>query len=160
MPVTSDIVATYRGPRRVFSRLLDMGEREAFALIVLAGACIVAFVSRWPALARQAHETGQELNALLGGALMAWFMAPLLFYAIAALSHIVARVLGGKGTWYRARLALFWSLLAASPIQLLWGLTEGFIGKGLEWQIVGALWFAVFLWFWISCLFEAERARA
>ena len=158
MSVTTDIVSTYKGPRRVLARLFAMGEREAFALIVIIGACIVAFVSRWPGLARQAHESGAELNALLGGALMGWIMAPLLFYAIAAIAHILAMIVGGKGTWYRARLAMFWALLAASPLQLLWGLVEGFIGEGLEWQIVGVVWFAVFVWFWIAGMFEAERA--
>ena len=159
MAVTTDIVRTYRGPRRVYARLAAMGEHEAFALMILISACIVAFLSRLPGLARQAHETGAELNPLLGGALMAWIMAPLLFYAIAALSHMVALVLRGQGTWYRARLALFWALLAASPLQLLWGLVEGFIGKGIEWQAVGILWFAVFIVFWALCLFEAERPQ-
>ncbi len=159
MSVTTDIVATYKGPRRVLARLFDMGEREAFALIVLAGACIVAFASRLPALARQAYETGAELNALLGGALMAWIAAPLLFYAIGAVAHVLAKIVGGKGTFYRARLALFWALLAASPLQLLWGLVEGFIGKGVEWQAVGIIWFVIFMWFWLSGMFEAERAK-
>jgi len=159
MAVTTDIAATYRGPRRVYARLASMGEQEPFALMILISACVVAFISRLPALARQAHETGAELNALLGGALMGWVMAPLLFYAIAAVTHILAKALRGQGTWYRARLALFWALLAASPLQLLFGLVEGFIGKGLEWQFVGFMWFAVFMWFWLSCLLEAERPQ-
>jgi hypothetical protein len=159
MPVTTDIVATYRGPRRVFARLLAMGHREDRALILLMSACSVAFISQWPALARQSHVTGQELDVLIGGALMAWlFVAPLLLYGLAALSHIIAKLLRGQGDWFGARLALFWSMLAASPLLLLHGLVGGFIGDSQALNIVGFLWFAIFIWFWISCLIEAERS--
>jgi hypothetical protein len=47
----------------------------------------------------------------MGSRLMALvFIAPLFFYLLAAISHGVARVLGGKGTGFGARLALFWAL--------------------------------------------------
>ena len=99
MPVTRDIVATYRGPRRVVRRLLDMGVREDRALVILVGACVVVFVAQWPRLAREAHLTDQALNPLLGGALLGWlFIAPLLFYVLALLSHGVARLARGHGT--------------------------------------------------------------
>lgn len=157
MPVTTDIVATYRGPRKVMARLLAMGQREDRALVLVMASCGVVFISGWPALARKAFETGQELNALLGGALLAWmFIAPLLFYALAALSHVVARVIGGKGSWYGARLALFWAMLASSPLILLYGLVAGFVGPGPGLQAVGLLWFVIFAWFWLSCLIQAE----
>jgi hypothetical protein len=157
MPVTRDIVATYRGPRRVVRRLLGMGVREDRALVMLIAACVVVFVAQWPRLAREAHLGGQDLNPLLGGALMAWiFIAPLLLYALAFLSHGVARLIGGRGTAYGARLALFWAFLAASPLILLHGLVAGFIGPGPGLQGVGLIWCGVFLWFWISGLREAE----
>lgn len=158
MPVTSDITATYRGPGRVMRRLLSMGQREDRALAILMSACVLVFVAQMPRLAREAHVTGQELNMLLGGTLLAWvIIAPLLLYVIAALSHVVARLFGGRGDWYGARLALFWSLLAASPLLLLHGLVAGFIGPGPALQGVGFLWLVVFGWFWISSLRQAER---
>ncbi|OED46560.1 hypothetical protein ACH42_03765 [Endozoicomonas sp. (ex Bugula neritina AB1)] len=160
MPVSSDIVATYKGPRRAFVRILAMGQREDRALMILMAGCLIAFIARWPALARQAHLTGQELNMLLGGALLAWlFIAPLALYAIAAVTHIIAKALRGQGDWYGARIALFWSLLASSPLLLLNGLIEGFIGEGAGLQMVGFVWFVVFLWFWLSGLIEAESAN-
>jgi len=161
MPVTRDIVATYRGPRRVVRRLLDMGEREDRALVMLVGACVVVFIAQWPRLAREAHLTETELNPLLGGALLAWlFIAPLLLYAVALISHGIARLIGGRGTGYGARLALFWAFLAASPLILLHGLVAGFIGPGPGLQGVGLIWCGVFLWFWISGLREAEWSSA
>ncbi len=161
MPVTTDILATYRGPGRVINRLLEMGQREDRALAILMAGCSMVFVAQMPRLAREAHLTGQELNMLLGGALLGWIIiAPLMFYIIAAVSHIVAQIFGGRGEWYGARLALFWALLAASPLLLLQGLVAGFIGPGTELNIVGGLWVAVFSWFWISGLRQAERSRA
>lgn len=161
MPVTSDITATYRGPGRVIRRLLDMGQREDRALAFLMGACVIIFFGQLPRLSREAHLTGRELDMLMGGALLAWvFLAPLMLYALAALSHLVAKVFGGQGSWYSARLALFWSLLASTPLLLLHGLVAGFIGPGIELQLVGAIWLAVFLWFWISSLRSAERPVA
>ncbi|SEL93517.1 hypothetical protein SAMN04488077_10171 [Roseovarius tolerans] len=161
MPVTRDIVATYRGPRRVVRRLLDMGEREDRALVMLVGACVVVFVAQWPRLAREAHLAERDLNPLLGGALMAWlFIAPLLLYAIALISHGIARLSGGRGTAYGARLALFWAFLAASPLILLHGLVAGFVGPGPGLQGVGLIWCGVFGWFWLSGLREAEWSSA
>ena len=158
MAVTSDITATYRGPRNVMRRLLDMGRREDRALAFLMSACVIVFVAQLPRLAREAHLTGQELDMLMGGTLLAWLMiAPLMLYALAGLSHVVAKLLGGQGTWYGARLALFWSLLSSTPLMLLHGLVAGFIGPGPALQAVGILWLGVFLWFWISSLVQAER---
>lgn len=161
MPVTTDLVATYRGPRRVVRRLLAMGPREDRALVMLIAACVVVFVAQWPRLAREAYLTGQELNPLLGASLLAWiFIAPLILYALALVSHGIARVLRGKGTAFGARIALFWAFLAASPLILLHGLVAGFVGPGVELQAVGLLWFLVFLWFWMSGLIEAEWGKA
>ncbi|NDW43366.1 YIP1 family protein [Ruegeria sp. PrR005] len=158
MPVTADIVATYRGPRRVMRRLLDMGQREDRALALVMAFCVIAFVAQMPALARRAHLEQLELDMLMGGALLgSVIILPLVLYTLALLSHWVARVLGGRGTAYAARLALFWSLLASTPLVLLNGLVAGFIGPGPALSIVGLLWMVVFLWFWLSNLYQAER---
>jgi len=156
MPVTTDIVAAYRGPRPVMRRLLAMGPHEGRALAILMAGCLVTFIGQWPRLARQAHLEGQDLNPLLGGALLGWvFIAPLAFYALAFLSHLVLRAFGGRAAPFAARMALFWAFLAASPLLLLHGLVAGFIGPGAGLMAVGAIWVAVFLWFWLSNLREA-----
>jgi len=160
MPVTTEIVATYRGPRRVVRRLLAMGPREDRVLAILIAACALVFIGQWPRLAREAYLTGQELNPLLGGSLLAWiFLAPLLLYLLALLSHWASRLLGGHGTAFGARLALFWAFLAASPLILLHGLVAGFIGPGAGLQAVGGIWLGFFGWFWIAGLREAEWSR-
>ncbi len=160
MAVTTDILACYRGPRAVMRRLLARGENEGRALAILMGGCLVTFVAQWPRLAREAYLTGAELNPLIGAALLGWlFIAPLLFHGLALAGHLVARVLGGSGSLHASRLALFWAFLAASPLLLLHGLVAGFIGPGAELTGVGALWAAVFLWFWLSNMREAGWRR-
>ncbi|MEP2532532.1 YIP1 family protein [Shimia sp.] len=161
MSVTRDMLATYRGPQKVVARLLSMGEREDRALAILMAACAVVFVAQWPRLAREAHMTGQELNALLGGALLAWmFIAPLLFYALAFLSHLLLRVIRRNQSSFGTRMALFWAMLAASPLILLHGLVAGFIGPGPGLSGVGLIWLVMFLWFWLSGLLQAGKEPA
>jgi hypothetical protein len=161
MPVTTDIVRTWRGPGAVMHDHLARGRNEPRVLAFLMGACFVMFVARWPALARQAHLEDQDLNLLMGGALMGLiFVAPLLFYGLAFAVHLVNRVSGGQGSAYEARLALFWSLLASSPLILLHGLVAGFVGPGPGLTLVGALWLAAFLWFVLASMRRVRRAEA
>lgn len=158
MSALTDIVATYRGPGGVVRRLLAMGRREDRALAILMAACAMVFVAQWPRLARQAHLTGEDLNPLLGGALLAWvIIAPLALYALALAVHAVARLFRWPGSSYGARLALFWAMFAAAPLLLLHGLVAGFIGPGPQLTLVGAVWMAVFLWFWVAGMAAAAR---
>ena len=153
MGVVTDIVATYRQPRKVMRRLLDMGRREDRALALVMASCAIVFIAQWPVLARRAHLQKEDLNLLLGAALLGWvILAPLILYGLSSLSHLIGLLLGRKGSPFAARLALFWSLLASSPLILLNGLVGGFIGKGIAQQCVGAIWLTVFAWFWLSCM--------
>lgn len=161
MPVTADITATYRGPGRVMRKLLGMGAREDRALAFLMGFCVIAFIAQLPRLARQAHLQGEDLSMLMAGALMgSVFILPLLLYALAWATHLVRRVLGRAGTSYGARLALFWSLLASTPVLLLYGLVGGFIGQGPALQLIGIVWVVIFLWFWIASLRASGEGAA
>ncbi|WP_293577488.1 YIP1 family protein [Phaeobacter sp.] len=156
MSVTQDIVATYKGPRRVIARRLAMGLQENRLLALVMAGCALTFIANMPVRAREAHLTGDDLNMLLGASLLGLiFIAPLLLYGLAQITHWLARLLRGRGDSAQARLALFWAFLAASPLMLLRGLVAGFIGPGLELTLVGGLWFILFLWFWTSGLIQA-----
>ncbi|SFR19564.1 YIP1 family protein [Poseidonocella sedimentorum] len=164
MPVAQNIVRMYRRPRAVVSRLLAQGPREDRALAYLMGGCLLTFVSLWPPMAREAYIAQDELQPRIGAALLAWlFIAPLVFYALAGLSTLAARVIGHRIGAYAGRLALFWAWLAATPLLLLHGLTAGLVGPGPALSLVGAVWLVVFLWFWVSGLRESaagvETAR-
>ncbi|MEC8195764.1 MAG: YIP1 family protein [Pseudomonadota bacterium] len=161
MSVTSDMMASYRAPRAVVARRLAMGEREDRAFAILMAACGVIFVSRWPALAREAHLQQVELNPLLGANLFAlMFVLPLLAVTLAFVSHVALRAFGRKQSSFGARFALFWAMLSTGPLYLLVGLVEGFIGQGTALTIVSALWLVSFVWIWVSGLLEAGRVAS
>lgn len=163
MPISRDIARSYVRPRAVVAEKLAAGRREDRALAYLMGACVLLFVAQWPVLARAAHlvEGGPPLDARLGGALMGWLMiAPLFFYTFAGLVHALAWIFGGKGTWFTARLGLFWTLLATAPLMLLNGLVAGFFGPGAEQMIVGALVVVGFFWIWINAIIVTEGKEA
>jgi succinate dehydrogenase/fumarate reductase cytochrome b subunit len=158
MPVTSDIVASYRTPRLVLRRHLSQGVREDRALMFLMLSCLLIFVAQLPRLSREATlDAERDLAPLAGAELFVWLIvAPLFFYGLAAVSHLIARALGGRGTWYRARLALFWSLLVTTPLWLLRGLVAAFLGPGVPLELTGLLAFCAFGVVWFVNLREAE----
>lgn len=165
MAVSSDMIRTWRQPRRVMRSLLAMGRREDRAIAYLMAACLIIFIGQLPIIARwdagfnvpQGTED-MELAGRLGYALLSWLMIwPLVMYILAALVHLVAMVLGGKGSWYSARLALFWTLLSTTPALLLYGLMNGFNGPGAGTNLVGAIWVGAFFVIGILCLIEAEK---
>ncbi len=135
MGVIGDIARAWRYPRRAMRRQLGLGKREDRALIFLVVACLLIFAAQWPRLSLAAKlDPSMPFDARIGGALLGWvFLAPLALYGIAALSRIVARLAGGQGDWYSARLALFWSLLVAAPFWVLNGVGGGAVwGGGAE----------------------------
>jgi hypothetical protein len=164
MAVTNDIVRTWRRPRVVIRELLSQGPREDRAIAYLMISCFLIFVAQWPRLSRKAAgfelpagADVPELDRLLAYEFMAWLMIwPLFLYIIAALTHLVAKAVGGKGTGYGARLALFWAMLSTAPLLLLHGLMAGFAGPGPQTNLIGGLWLVVFGWIWIQSLREAE----
>jgi hypothetical protein len=167
MAVTNDIVRTYRRPRVVIRDLLNQGRREDRAIVFLMISCFLIFVAQWPRLRRVAegYEPSPwpaDMN-FEGMMTYTFFSAviilPLFMYGLAAASHLIAKVLGGKGSWYGARLALFWTLLAMSPLILFYGLVRGLIGPGTQATLVGAIGALVFLWIWIQGLREAESKQ-
>jgi len=157
MSVTTDIANMYRRPRAVIDRLLSMGQREDRALAILMGACLVTFFAQLPRLSRENHIEGGTLEQTMSYEFLAWMMLwPLMFYGIAALARIIAKIIGGKGTWFTARLTLFWALLAATPMMLLNGLVAGFIGPSPALYVSGSLWVVAFGLFWALGMRAAE----
>lgn len=167
MSVTTDIVRTWRRPRTVIRDLLGQGRREDRAIVFLMISCFLIFVAQWPRLRRvsEGYEPSpwpEDMN--FEGMMTYTFFAavivlPLVMYGVAALSHLVAKLFGGKGSFYTARLALFWTLLAMSPLILFYGLVRGLIGPGDQATLVGGVGGLAFVIIWLACLREAERAQ-
>lgn len=140
-------------------KLLGHGQREDRNLVFLMLGCALIFLSQIPVIVRSVEMGSPEpFQALLGGVIMAWlFVAPLVLYAIAALSHLLAKVFRGRGAFFSARLALFWALFAASPLWLFAGLLRGYLGQeaGIV-QVVDFVAMALFAHIWIGGLIETE----
>ncbi len=162
MSVTGDILCAWLHPRQVMRRQLGYGAREDRALVFLVAACLLIFVAQWPRLVRAAEaDPSIPVDARIGGALLAWvFLVPLALYAIAALSHLLAWLIGGRGNWYAARLALFWALLVAAPLWLLNGLVAGLAGAATVKALTAAVALFGFVAIWLLSLYEAEKGGA
>lgn len=161
MALTRNIAASYRGPGRVVSAILDAEAREDRVLYILLTACAVIFVAQAPFQAREAHlDESVPLQARLYWSAFLWiFLFPLVMYAIAAIVWLVSRVTPNPPSGYDIRAVLFWSLLATSPIILLLGLTAGIVGPGPALQAIALVWCLVFAWFWIAGTLAARRIK-
>lgn len=162
MSMTQRILTSWRRPRLVMRTILAEGKREDRALVYLMAACFIAFMAQWPGLSRAAFiDPSIPLDARLGGALLGtMFLVPLFAYGLAAVSHLVAKLFGGKGDFFSARMALFWAMLVISPLMLFHGLLSGFLGPGAVVNGVGLLVLVGFLVQWSCALRVAEAAPA
>ena len=159
MGVAADILRSLRhGPRAVVREQLAQGPNESRALAFLMIGCALVFVAQWPRLMREAQLTGDDFTRLVAYALLGWLAIwPLVFYGLAGLAHAVSYATGGQGTPFGARLAMFWSWLAAAPLGLLTGALAGFTGASVLTNLAGAVWLLVFLAFWAFSQREASR---
>ncbi len=158
MSLIPDIVESWRAPARVVRRHLARPKSEAFVFTFLFTFLLLAFVAQTPYAARLSHMNPEVplQQRLLATALGLMAMIPF-WYGLAAASRLVARVFGGQGSWYGARLALFWALVAVTPAMLLMGLSLGFLGQGMQTNALGALVGLAFLTLWVVMLKEVER---
>lgn len=162
MPLSTDILRTWRHPRKVVRGLLDQGPREDRLIFLVMVGCFLMFVAQLPVMARISHlsqEEGREplaLDMLIGTAFFGWLMImPLVLYLLAALSVPVMRLLRRRVGGFGARLALFWAVLAAAPAGLLVGLANGMVGPGPGTTAAGVIWIGALVVFWVQGLREA-----
>jgi len=161
MAITGNITATYRGPGKVVSRILQGPRREDSVLFFLIAACVVIFIAQTPYQSREAYlDDTVPFQARLYWSAFLWiFIFPLVMYGVAGLVWLVSRVMPRAPSGYEIRVALFWALLASTPVILLLGLTAGMIGPGPALQGVALLWSGVFLWFWVAGTLAARNTE-
>lgn len=158
MSITTDLVETWRRHRTVVRRHLSRGQSEPFAFSLLVVFLLLAFVAQWPRASRVAFENDSTpVSAQLLAIAMALLATIPLWYGLAALSRVVARLFGGRGSWYGSRIALFWSLVAVTPLMLFQGLVSGMIGPGPGLSAVSIVAGLAFVIFWALALMEVER---
>lgn len=161
MAAVDDILRSYRAPRTVVRAHFAQPRSEPRLFSFLIGALIVIFIAQWPRLSRVNFEQpDQPMAGLLLGTGLALAATISFFYLLATVGPLVARLLGGRLDWYGGRLALFWAMLAVSPLMLLQGLVAGFIGAGAQLSLVSGLVFVAYMAIWLAGLrvtqFETE----
>jgi hypothetical protein len=175
MGISADIWRSWRhGPGPVIREHVARGPGEARAFAFLMIGLFLVVLAQFPALSRDAAAaaTGQALvttlarslppeartmDAMAAYTIMPWLLLmPIVFYALALLAHGLSNLLGGHGTAFGARVALFWSWLAAAPVALLAGLMSAFADRTAT-NVTGILWIAVFAAFWWLSQREAAR---
>jgi hypothetical protein len=129
MTLSGAILRTWRQPRQVLRALLAQDRREGRLLMYLTLALGLVFLAQWPRLSRQATpEVG--VDALMAGALFGiMFIGPLLLYAIGAVLTLGLRI-AAPVEGFAVRLALFWALLATSPLVLAQAALAALAGPG------------------------------
>lgn len=164
MSTSREILRAYRGFGASMRRQMESAPGEERLLVYVATACLIMFAARVPNLLElSAAQATPEVSAnavFITNLVGSFFFAPLLLYGIAALSHVFARSFSGQGTFFHARLALFWALLVVSPLALLSTILETAIP--VEW-LAQVLWLVKFLFFafaWAVCLSEAEGYKS
>ncbi|MBZ4022910.1 hypothetical protein CKO11_10610 [Rhodobacter sp. TJ_12] len=149
MAAIDDIWRSYRSPRKVVRQHLGRARSEPRLFTLLFAAMVVIFTAQWPRLAREQFENPDlPMPGLLLGTAMALAAVTPFIYLLAWLVTQGLRLAGGRGDGYGGRLALFWALLAVSPLMLLQGLVMGMIGPGLQANVIGGIVFVVFMVFW------------
>lgn len=159
MSLIPDIVESWRAPGRVVRRHFARPRSEAFVFTFLFTFLLIAFVAQTPYASRLSHlQPEVPLQQRLFAAALGLMATIPLWYAVAALSRLLARAFGGQGSWYGARLALFWALVSITPAMLLMGLSLGFLGQGPQTNALGVVVGVGFLVIWGRMLREVEKA--
>jgi hypothetical protein len=153
----------YTDPRGAMAGQVAQGLSEPRALFHLVLACGLFFLASVPNALRTAQGLGIEdrVSAAVAAHLFAFVVvAPLLFYGLAALVHLIARGFGARGSFLAARAALFWTLLLGTPLALalaLAGVVAEAVPVVLPWVAwLGYAGLAFWLWLFAAGVAEAE----
>ena len=161
MPVAAEVVRAYFEPRRSARRMLMRTDSEGKAFALVFTGCVILFLAQLPDLVGPGASTGTQpsLTALATARVIgALLLAPLVFYAVAGVSGLVARLLGRSIGWRHARVSLFWAVLAVSPAAMLLALARNFLGGSILVDSFPWILMALFLLFWVCGLVESVIA--
>ena len=151
------------GLRPSWDRQVMMGFGEERLLFYVMFACFIGFVTGLPSTLRVAQTLPPEedVRIFVAGQFVAVLIFGSLFlYGVAGVSHLIARrAFGGVGSYFKARLALFWSLVLGMPLLLVQAIVSlglGPSGYSDLASLFGALVFLIWAWIWLSFLSFAE----
>lgn len=113
------LARTWRAPRAgVAHEIATAGEGRLLGYAVLASALAALGAAGAAAVDPALHRglEGERAFYLAGQAVFGAAFRPVGLYAVAALLGLIARALGGGGSWRATRAAVFWTDLAAAPV--------------------------------------------
>ncbi len=160
-----DIINAYGGLRASMRRQIDRDYGEERLLALVAYGCFAIFLSFLPRLLATNLSATPEQSIAAG--IIMWFFVvmfffPLLFYTVAAISHLIARAFGANGSFSNTRHALFWMLAVLSPVLLVKAMLTsvfiqigGAVGEGLL-VVLNIILALAILRIWGAFLAEAE----
>ena len=158
--LVADIAAAWGDLRGSIRRQIALNPPESRLLAYVYVAGLIGFIAGLPGAYLHAEGLGEDgsLAGVIAGRLFAAaFVAPLILYGIAALSRLVARCVGGTGSYKSARIAFFWALLVVTPVVILNGLLTAVLGTlGPVQSLAQALGGLIFLWIWSVFITEHE----
>ena len=154
-----DIFKAYFDFKGSFWNQLRNGLSEARLLAYAFFISIVLFLERLPDRISNNHldPVNEKLLYHVGTDLfVSIFFVPVFFYALSAAAHLVSLLFKGDGTFFKARVAFFWSTVVASPVLLITGLVQG-IFNGLLWaQVIQHSAALIYAWIFSSIFCTAE----
>ena len=161
MSITREILVAYKGFGASMRRQIAANPGEEKLLIYLVMAILILFIARAPNLleasALAATEEVSSIAIFVVNLVSSFFFAPLLFYGLASLSGLMAKMFGGKGNGYRSRLALFWALLVVSPLALVSAIVQSALPFSWLAPVLSVALFLVFAVAWAANIRVAER---
>ncbi len=123
MTLYSEILRAYRGFGASMHRQLAQNPREEKLLLYVVLASLLGFVARVPGMIDAArNSTNEEItiaNLVGSNFVTTFFFGLIMLYIIASVSHLIAKIFKGAGTFKKARLALFWAALVIAPLYLV-----------------------------------------
>ncbi|MFK7945333.1 MAG: YIP1 family protein [Paracoccaceae bacterium] len=148
----------YHDPRGSVRAVKAGHPKESTLLAWLMIGLLILLVGRLVALSSTVPSESPDFLPQAGAAVFGLiFLAPLLWYLLAAFTTLAAWLFRGRGGWRDGRLAVFWATLVSAPILAISevgaGQAAGF-GKPVATAVaqIGPVFFA---WALAQCLTEA-----
>ena len=147
----------FHDPRGSMRGVLDSHPTEARILAYGMIAASLLLIGRLIDPIAGAARAADPVARTMEQAVSMLFFVPLVYYMLAALGTVIARLFGGRGRWIDGRAAFFWAALVSAPVMVLSGLISAALAGTHDSLVVfaaqiGPIFFA---WALAQCFAEA-----
>ncbi|MEL6767872.1 MAG: Yip1 family protein [Pseudomonadota bacterium] len=158
---TGRIFRAWIDPRATMRGVLDAepGEGRILMFAMTSGALLFAAEClRIMMQAASGAAAPDQLSATFAASFTALLiLRPLMLYGLAAVTGLVARRFGGKGSWRDTRAAICWAALTAAPVSFVATVAEVLLSRtGVAFLSLGPVGVAAFAGMMAYCVAEAH----